>query len=610
MNLSIKKVYCILALLLTTTIGWAAELKVTAQFSPPVTNLGQRSNYVVVLEGSVSGNVQIAGKIPAVEGLVIGSTPQRSQSSQMQIINGRMTSSVTVSFNFSTQVTREGTYTVPAWVVEVEGTKYTIPAATLQVVPPGETLRGAIVLEIVPKVETLYVGQSLPVKVQLRIRDDIQYQLATFPQMTGDAFTTAQFTQDNGERNRQIIKGVAYDTFTWPLLLTPLKVGKEMLNLQEDLILSLPDQQQRSGQMSNDPFFNRFFNDPMGFGRQERRTIYSGDINIEVKELPTEGKPASFSGAIGMFSLQSKLSGKETTVGEPIILTVTLTGEGNFERIAAPILSEDPNWRIYPPKSDFKPTDTLGFTGTKTFEYILRPESEAAKTIPTLAFSFFEPKDGTYVDLTTKPEAVVVKPGLNVPEISPSMASPSAKHPDGKPALQQTPNLLNISLLADDFGTGLVPFYEQRVFWLAQGTPLLLLGGLIFWNIRRQRLLKDPNLMRFSQARTRAEAAIGQARRSAIAGDAEAFYTGCRQALLSAACKHFPKAMGEETLTWSEIEPVLTKRCADPECLSTAQHVFNAYEARQFAGRPSALPSEPETFLKSITTATKKLLEA
>ena len=67
---------------------------------------------------------------------------------------------------------------------------------------------------------------------------------------------------------------------------------------------------------------------------------------------------------------------KTVQVGDPITVTNTISGRGNFDRVNAPVIEDERGWHKYPPSSKFKQDDEVGLSGTKTFETVLSPNEK------------------------------------------------------------------------------------------------------------------------------------------------------------------------------------------------------------------------------------------
>lgn len=293
----------------------------------------------------------------------MGSQPSVSTSNNVSIVNGAMNAVVTTTLAFPVTAMAEGVYTVPDWVITIDGESYQVPAARLQVTPVGEELKNAFFFRLEPALEKAYVGQALPLRVRLYWRQDVQLDLSARPaKQAGEAFTDVDFNIEP-QLDSEVVNNVIYRTASWPFLLTPLKSGKQPIGFNCEVVVQMPGQ----GGRRMDPFFDSpFFNR----GNFERRALTTGMVELDVLNPPDEGKPEGFSGAIGQFAIETKASPLDVEQSEPITLTVTVTGSGNLERMGAPQLAEADGWRIYPPSATFTKSDALGYSGSKVYEYI------------------------------------------------------------------------------------------------------------------------------------------------------------------------------------------------------------------------------------------------
>ena len=180
---------------------------------------------------------------------------------------------------------------------------------------------------------------------------------------------------------------------------------------------------------------------------------------------------------------------KSVQVGDPITVTSTISGRGNFDRVNAPVLEDEHGWHKYPPSSKFKQDDEVGISGTKSFETVVST-NEKKQNLPVLAFSYFDPAKEQYVTLRSDSIAINVQGGAvapattaGVPRGSPTPAAVAAATPVQKPRdiLYQ---LTERPKVAQSFG----PLYARPVFWIAQLIPLLVLVGFAGWKIRQARI--------------------------------------------------------------------------------------------------------------------------
>ena len=131
---------------------------------------------------------------------------------------------------------------------------------------------------------------------------------------------------------------------------------------------------------------------------------------MTVNALPTEDRPAEFSGAVGTFKISSDISSATAAAGDPLTLRMHVTGTGNFDRVDSAMLEHVEHWKTYPPTSSFKSADLLGFKGEKVFEQPVIASASGAQVLPALTFAYFDPAARRYETLRTSPLSVVISP--------------------------------------------------------------------------------------------------------------------------------------------------------------------------------------------------------
>jgi hypothetical protein len=126
-------------------------------------------------------------------------------------------------------------------------------------------------------------------------------------------------------------------------------------------------------------------------------------VELEVRALPEEGRPASFGGAIGSFTLTADAAPRELAVNEELALTVSIRGAGNLATFAAPRLGDASDWHVLGVLDE--PTD-----GARTLRYSLRPKSSAPTRAPRVEFAYFDPDASAYRTLAAPELAIRVTP--------------------------------------------------------------------------------------------------------------------------------------------------------------------------------------------------------
>ena len=497
-----------MAVLLGALIAFAEDNRAFAE--PPSVTAVLSTSEAVVGE-TIELQIKVSGPGDArppeeisIDGLEIHAT---GTSRQFEIRN--FTTSARVTYNYTILPLRAGRFTIPPQTVRAGRNLLRTPELTLNVADspgrssgsrpaqnarPGNASKLVFAELIVPK-KTAFVGEIVPVQIRLGFDPRTHPRLIDLPEITGQGFT-AHKLQQSGE-NRETISGRTYDVVTFKTAIAAARAGNFEIGPVKAKAQVLTPRRPSSPRSRSpfdlfnldDPFSDPSFSDPFGeVGERREIEINSEPVAFEVKPLP-QNAPASFSGAIGNFTMTTDAKPKSVQVGDPITVTTTISGRGNFDRVNAPGIEDEHGWHKYPPSSKFKQDDDVGISGTKTFETVLSP-NEKKQSMPVMAFSYFDPVKDQYVTLRSDPIAINVQGGTLaaagpavVPPGSPPPAAVAAPTPVQKPQdiLYQ---LTERSTVAQSFA----PLYARRLFWTVQLVPLLALIGFAGWKIRQARI--------------------------------------------------------------------------------------------------------------------------
>jgi hypothetical protein len=477
------------------TKAFAESPSVTAVLSNSEAVVGQ----MVQMEIKVSGanNAGLPTEI-SVDGLEIHQT---GTSRQFEMHN--LTTSSSTVYIYTILPLKPGTFIIPPQTIRVGGSSLRTPALKLnvsdspnrstrsnQTAQPANTNQLAFLELIVPK-KTAFVGEIVPAEIRLGFDPRAHPKLIDGPEVSGQGFT-AQKLQQGGE-NLETINGRTYDVVTFKTAIAAARAGKFDLGpvkAKVQVVTPRAPGTRRSRSPFDlfnldDPFSDPFFSDPFGqFGERREVEINSEPIAFEVKPLPANA-PASFSGAIGNFTMTIEAKPKSVQVGDPITVTSTISGRGNFDRVNAPVPEDDRGWHKYPPSSKFKQDDEVGISGTKTFEMVLSPD-EKKQSIPLLAFSYFDPVKERYMTLHSDPVAITVQGGAAPgPSIAAQPAPPTPATTSAVPSKSQD---ILYQLTERGRVQSFTPLYARPIFWTAQLIPLVALLGLAGWKMRQARI--------------------------------------------------------------------------------------------------------------------------
>ena len=447
----------------------------------------------------------------SIDGLEIRST---GTSRQFEIHNFATSSSVT--YNYTILPLRAGRFTIPPQTVRAGGKILRTPELALNVADaPGQQTttrpgRGAqsaqsqatgardlVFAELIVPKKTAYVGEIVPVQIKMGFDARVHPRLTEPPDITGQGFTSQKLQQSS--QNLETINGRPFEVVTFKTAIAAARAGKfEIGPVKAKAQVVVPRRRNAPRGRSpfdlfdlDDPFSDPFFSNPFAqFGERRDIQISSEPVALEVKPLPPNAPP-SFSGAIGSFTMATDAKPKSVQVGDPITVTTTISGRGNFDRVNAPLLEDDRGWHKYPPSSKFKQDDEVGISGTKTFETVISP-NENKQSLPVLAFSYFDPAKEQYVTLHSESMPITVQGGAAAPNVAaqPPSSSPATAARGHAPVVNSNKpqdilyQLTEPSRRVESFE----PLYTRRGFWAAQSVPLAALLVFAGLKIRRARL--------------------------------------------------------------------------------------------------------------------------
>ncbi|MBI4814696.1 MAG: protein BatD [Deltaproteobacteria bacterium] len=136
-------------------------------------------------------------------------------------------------------------------------------------------------------------------------------------------------------------------------------------------------------------------------GRAVRRAAPA--LAIEVLPLPSEGRPKGFVPTnVGRYQLDAKVDSTQVPAGKAVMLSVTLSGDGNLASAKLPEIQSIDGFRVFPPSpKDAIEKQERGVTGRRQADYVLVPQRGGRLVIPALVMNVFDPEKREYRRLET-----------------------------------------------------------------------------------------------------------------------------------------------------------------------------------------------------------------
>lgn len=399
----------------------AQALRVTA---PQQVSVGEQFRLQYTLDTSTRERLMV-GQIPDELEVLYG--PSRSESSSFQMINGHTSSSSSVTFTYMLCANKQGSFTIPAASIMVDGKKVQSKAIKIQVNAASarqQQQQGARVhddssdrqvrqtgsrisandLFITVSANKNRVHEQEPILLTYKVYTlvDLTQLEGKMPDLKGFHTQEIPLPQQKSFKIEQY-NGRNYRTVVWSqYVMYPQMTGK--LEIPSITFNGLVLQQNRN----IDPF-EAFFNGGSGY-TEVKKAIVAPSINIHVDPLPQ--RPADFSGGVGQFSISASTDKKQVNANDPCTIRVVIDGIGNLKLLKQPVVKFPTDFDKYDPKvTDKTKLSTRGLEGSMVYDFIAVPRHQGKYTIPSIEFTYFDTKKQKYETLKTQPIDIEVKPG-------------------------------------------------------------------------------------------------------------------------------------------------------------------------------------------------------
>lgn len=363
-------------------------------------------------------------RAPSIKGFEVLMGPSRSSQNSTQIINGKVSSSSSITYTYILMAGKEGTYNIPAASIVADGETKISNSLQIKVLPADDasassaqggsasSSRSQAVGSKITDKDLFITASASKTKVYEQEAILLTYKVYTvvdLRQLYGDMPDLKGFHTQEVELPAQKTfslehyNGRNYNTTVWrQYVLFPQQSGTmEIPSITFDGVVA-----QRIN--SGDPF-DAFFNGGTNYVEIKKK-IVTPKLKINVAALPS--KPADFSGAVGTFTMASSINSKSVKTNDAVTIKLTVTGTGNMKLIGTPEVKFPQDFEVYDPKIDNQFNLTReGLSGSKTYEYLAIPRHAGKFTIPPVSFTYFDLKTKTYKTLKSEEYVINVEKG-------------------------------------------------------------------------------------------------------------------------------------------------------------------------------------------------------
>ncbi len=575
-------VFIFLILLVATGVAHAADVKFEVSLDRERLALGETAQLGLSFHGTQSMPAPDIGSIDGLEVHYIG------PSTMMTVINGQVSSSIT--HMYTVQPLRLGKFQIGPFSFRYKNDNYNSNMVVLNVTeerpltqrpqPPAEeplpekaNLEDRIYVTLNLDKPTAYVNELIPITVKLYVNQmnvsDIQ-----LPAFSQEGFSKIEFKEP--KQYKETVGGLTYDVLEFRTNLYATKPGDYKVGPAR-IKCNIVVKKRITGAMRDDMFGNdqalrdSFFDDFLA--RYEKRPIElkSDEVHLIVSQLPSEGRPKDFSGAVGDYQFIFEASPAKVKTGDPVTVRMTINGTGNFNTVLSPKLEAIDDFKAYEPEVKTQ-------ENSKTFTQVLIPQTEKITQIPKASFSYFDPAAKEYKTITQGPIALQVEKSKE--ELPSKVVGPAAAatRPEEK-------TLANDIVYIKEVPGKWIPrenqIYKKAVFWLLLIVPFLALITIYIVVGRMNRVKYDAVYASRLAAFKVARSGMKTLKRKTRSGDSRVFYEALFKTMQDYLGNrlHLPPA----GLTFDIVNQRLSSKDVDAAIITKIRNLFTVCAEARFA---------------------------
>ncbi len=506
-----SKIFLLSLFIITTFVVFADEPVRFVASSPSTVVLDKPFQLVFSVNASCKDL-----RVPEFTNFDVLAGPFESHSSSIQYVNGKSTSSVAVSYTYTLQAQKTGTFTIPSASITVDGKKVTSNGVSIKVLPADATpppsksqgnqaggggqasiTSDNLFIRTEVSKTNVYEQEAILVTYKLYTLVDV-VQCNPKNSVDFNGFMKQELDQPaNKQLALENYNGRNYGTFVlYKVLLYPQRSGVILID-KWNFEAMVRIQNRQAVRSMFDDFFDSYSN--------VSKFITAPAVKVTVNALPTANKPASFNGTVGHFSMNSNITATEIKANEAVTLKLNIAGSGNMKLIKNPVIKFPDGFELYDPKvtNNFK-TSPAGVSGTKTIEYLFIPRHSGNFEIPSAEISYFDTQEKTYKTMKTPAYKLQVAKGDG--NEAPVVAG-SSNYIDKQDVKQIGKDIRFIQTDKFIIAREEEPIFGTLISWLLYLIPLLV-SLLLFIFFRKQakenaniRLVKNKKANKIAQKR-------------------------------------------------------------------------------------------------------------
>jgi hypothetical protein len=588
-----RRLVFILTSLLLFQLALADEVNITVS-APPKVGVGQRFEVKYSINRQAS-NVKLGdySNFNYING------PSTSSNSSIQVINGSFSQTSTYSYSYVFEAKAVGKFNLPVLSATVDGKTYTSQAISIEVqkdpvqsnnsrrnrgfYDPWEEFDNALgggqqsqqsqpqpignedlfVKTFISKTD-LYKGEPLIATIKVFCAVDLySFEDVVLPQFNSfyaqeiETPNTVNFTQE-------IYNNKSYNTAVLKKYILYPRVSGELTieSCRLDCLI-----RQRTG---GGGFWN-----PFGSYQSVKKSIYSPEIKINVKNLPSTNI-SSFNGAVGDYKIKLEKSADTVNVNDAVNLRLILTGTGNFNMVEPPKIPWPDEFEVYDPVvGDNTSITNSGISGSKTWEYTIVPRYPGMYKMGKINFTYFDLNTKEYKTQTIENLDLAVRKDANDTKLNEYNYTQKNVEYIGNEDIRFIKN--NNLRLKENY----VPLISKSLFSLFYVVPLIIF--MLITILLRKKIKENSDLskVKAKKANKISQKRLKKAKKFMLSGNKAEFYKEVISALWGYVGDKLNISVAE--LTKPRVESELQSRGLDDTTISKLINIIEKCEFAHFA---------------------------
>ena len=444
----------ILLIFLLTGFCSNAQVRFSASITPAEIGKDEYAQLKLMVENAIEVQQIVP---PNLKDFVIISGP--NQESGMTMINGVVKKYIALSFVLKPKAT--GNFTIAGALAKADAGDYKSNAVKLKVVEqptgnssgvnlmsapfnsidpfaeaaprstyndfilrkgenPADKIKKNMFVRVDVDKRSVYMGEPVVATYKLYTRLKSESNMTKNPSFNGFSVLDIQQPNDISYRTEKY-EGREYNVYTirkvqlYPLLAGNLELG--IAEIENNVQFIKAEYLNRQADIINDMFRDLAqATIPQEGVSMQKVTLQSKPLSVLVSPLPDAEKPAGFKGAVGNFTIETKVEKNNFSTDDDGKMAIIISGEGNLQMINSPEMF----WPQGIEAFDVKATDdlfrgTVPVSGRKIFEFPFTVSKPGNYILPAVEFSYFDTRDAKYNTVRSNPINITVTKGTGKP---------------------------------------------------------------------------------------------------------------------------------------------------------------------------------------------------